>query len=96
MDLTMEKPATPATESTRRGRESGTLVTGSLPWSLSRLAVDEVLLVPDAPNRAQQLGVAIARVSSVRGGEYAIQVCAGVPLTFDGTAFRFYQVTRTA
>jgi len=92
----MEKPATPATEPTRRGRESGTLVTGSLPWQLARLAVDESLLVPDAANRAQQLAVAISRVSSIHGGEYAIQVCAGVPLTFDGTAFRLYKVTRTA
>jgi hypothetical protein len=92
----MKKTDTTPPQTSRRGRESGTLVPGSLPWQLSKLAVGgPSLLVDDAPNRAQQLGVAVARYEAAHGGEFITQVCAGVALQFDGrSAFRFYRVTR--
>ncbi|MEX3929768.1 hypothetical protein AB4Y36_38155 [Paraburkholderia sp. BR10936] len=79
----------------RRGRETGTLVAGSVPWQIAQLEPGASMLVLDAPNRAQQLSVAINRYTSSHGGRYTVQTCAGMPLTFDGSAFKFFRITRT-
>ncbi|MEX3859661.1 hypothetical protein AB3X94_37355 [Paraburkholderia sp. BR10923] len=76
------------------GRESGTLVAGSLPWQLAQLKPGDALLFPDGPYRSQGLNVAMNRFAAAHGGRFALAVCIGTPQTFDGTAFRFYRITR--
>ena len=76
------------------GRESGTLLPGSLPWHLSQMKPGDTLLFPDGPYRSQGLNVAMHRYAATHGGTFALAACTGTPLTFDGTAFRFYRITR--
>lgn len=81
----------------RRGRETGTLVAGSLPWQLAQLEPGGSALFPDGPNRAQQLAVAIKRYSAAHGGQYTLQACGGIPLTApDASSFRFFRILRSA
>ena len=79
-----------------RGREHGTLVPGSLPWLIDQLEPGASMLLPDGPNRGQQLAVACSRYSAIHGGRYVVQACGGFPIaTIDSTSFKFYRITRT-